>query len=249
MTSLCRLDCGELRGPLKMFEVGATGDVTLPVSAWLVRHPKGTALFDTGLPATFTAESERTRRVERVMAITFGDGDTVAAQLGANDQDAGRIDFVVISHLHFDHVGGLSMIPNAKLVIQRAEWEAGMAIESDAKSFNKIADYDLGHSLHLIDGEHDLFGDGAVTCIPTPGHTVGHQSLRVRMADRDVVLASDCSYFARTLLEGAAMPSFGYDLALQRKSIERLRALGEGGATIIPGHDAEVVRATPRVLG
>jgi len=231
-----------------MFETGAEGEVTLPVSAWLLRHPKGAALFDTGLPAVLTADCERRQKLGRVMQVTFDEDATVAAQLRASDEDPGRIDFVVVSHLHFDHVGGLSMIPNATVVIQRTEWEAAMAIEDESKSFNKRADHDLGHTLKLIDGEHDLFGDGAVTCIPTPGHTVGHQSLRVRSAAGEVVLASDCCYFARTL-DGGPLPTFGADFDLQRRSIDRLRKLRDGGATIIPGHDIEVVRAMPRLLG
>jgi hypothetical protein len=56
-------------------------------------------------------------------------------------------------------------------------------------------DFDLGHNLRLVDGEHDVFGDGSVVCLPTPGHTAGHQSLRVRLDSGDVVLAADACYF------------------------------------------------------
>jgi glyoxylase-like metal-dependent hydrolase (beta-lactamase superfamily II) len=249
MTTLTRLDCGELEGDLAMFQTGAAGRVTLPISAWLVRHPRGTALFDTGLPTSFVEGTERSQRVSELLTIGFGADDTVGTQLEATSQDPGRVDFVVVSHLHFDHVGGLSMIPNATLVIQRKEWEAGMAVAHDAETFHERKDYDLGHALRLIDGEHDVFGDGAVVCVPTPGHTVGHQSLRVRLSTgREVVLTADCCYFARTL-DGGALPTFGHDLYEQRRSVARLRALRDGGATIIPGHDIAFVRHMPRVLG
>lgn len=249
MSTLTRLDCGELQGDLGMFETGAEGQVTLPVSAWLVRHPRGTVLFDTGMPASFVEGSDRTQRVSELMAIGFGADDTVGAQLEAMSQDPERVDFVVISHLHFDHVGGLSMIPNATLVIQRREWEAGMAVTHDAETFHERKDYDLGHTLRLVDGEHDLFGDDAVVCIPTPGHTVGHQSLRLRLSTgQQVVLTADCCYFARTL-DGGALPTFGDDLDEQRRSLVRLRKLRADGATIIPGHDINLVSSMPRVLG
>ena len=125
---------------------------------------------------------------------------TVDAQLQANSQDPDRVDFVVVSHLHFDHVGGLSMVPNATVVVQRKEWGGRHGRAQDAETLHERKDYDLGHPLRLIDGEHDLFGDDAVVCIPTPGHTVGHQSLRVRLSTgQQVVLASDCCYFSRTL--------------------------------------------------
>ena len=173
MTTLTRLDCGELHGDLGLFETGADGQVTLSVSAWLVRHPPGTVLFDTGMPSSFVGGDARTQRISEFLTIGFGVDDKVDAQLQANSQDPGRVDFVVVSHLHFDHVGGLSMIPNATVVIQRKEWEAGIAVTQDADTIHERKDYDLGHPLRLVDGEPDLFGDDAVVCIPTPGHTVG----------------------------------------------------------------------------
>lgn len=249
MTTLTRLNCGKLHGDLAMFETGAEGQVTLPVNAWLVRHPRGSVLFDTGMPATFVGGSDRVTRISEEVKVGFGAGDTVEAQLQTASLDPGRVDVVVVSHLHFDHVGGLSMIPNATLVIQRKEWEAGMAVSHDAETFHERKDYDLGHTLRLIDGEHDLFGDGALVCIPTPGHTVGHQSLRLRLATgQQLVLTADCCYFARTL-DGGALPTFGHDLDEQQRSIARLRKLRDDGTTIIPGHDIDVVRSMPRVLG
>jgi glyoxylase-like metal-dependent hydrolase (beta-lactamase superfamily II) len=249
MTTLTRLDCGELHGDLGMFETGADGRVTLSVSAWLVRHPRGTVLFDTGMPASFVEGSARTRRISAFLTIGFGAGDRLDARLRADAQDPGRVDFVVVSHLHFDHVGGLSMVPNATVVVQRKEWEAGMAVAHDADTLHARKDYDLGHVLRLVDGEHDLFGDDAVVCIPTPGHTVGHQSLRVRLSTgRQVVLASDCCYFARTL-DGGALPTFGHDFDEQRRSLAGLRKLRDDGAAIVPGHDRDFFGAMPRILG
>jgi len=248
MTTVTRLDCGRLTGDLAMFESGAEGSVTLPVNAWLVRHPKGTVLFDTGMPTSFIDGSERTRRIEAFLTIDFGDGDRVDTQLEGQDQDPGRIAFVVVSHLHFDHVGGLAMIPNATLVIQRQEWEAGLAAAA-GDTLHLREDFDLGHPLLLVDGEHDLFGDGAVVCVPTPGHTAGHQSLKVRLADGgDVVFTADCCYFARTLDSGV-LPTFGHDLEQQGRSLANLRRLRDGGATIIPGHDIDWVTRTPRTIG
>lgn len=248
MTTLTRLDCGQLHGDLGLFETGANGQATLSVSAWLVRHPRGTVLFDTGMPSSFVGGDARTQRISEYLTIGIGADETVDAQLQANSQDPGRVDFVVVSHLHFDHVGGLSMIPNATVVIQRKEWEAGIAVAQDADTFHERKDYDLGHPLCLVDGEYDLFGDDAVVCIPTPGHTVGHQSLRIRLqTGQEVVLASDCCYFARTL-DGGALPPFGYDFDEQRRSLARLRKIRDYGAVIIPGHDTELVSGLPRTL-
>ncbi|MBT6095998.1 MAG: N-acyl homoserine lactonase family protein [Rhodospirillaceae bacterium] len=239
MSSVTQLNCGRLHGDIAMFEAGTEGRVTLPVSTWLVRHPKGTVLFDCGMPASFVGRTERTDKVSTFLEIECSAGDTVGEQLQAHDQDPGRVDFVVVSHLHFDHVGGLAMIPNATLVIQRSEWDAGMSEEGASRYTRE--DFDLGHKLKLLDGEYDIFGDDSVVCIPTPGHTVGHQSLRVRhTSGRQVVLTSDCCYFARTLDDGA-LPTFGHDLDQQRDSLAQLRKLRDAGAVIVPGHDAGFV--------
>ena len=230
-----------------MFETGAEGLVTLPVNAWLVRHPRGTVLFDAGMPASFVGGSERTTVISEFLSVGFLAGDTIDAQLTLISQDPRLVDFVVISHLHFDHVGGLSMIPNATVVIQRPEWEAGMT--ANDHPIHPREDFDLGHKLCLLDGEQDLFGDDTVVCVPTPGHTVGHQSLRVKLTTGEhVLLASDCCYFARTLDNGL-LPTFGHDLDEQRRSIERVKKYREDGAKIIPGHDISVVKNLPRVLG
>jgi len=248
MTTITRLDCGRLTDDLAMFESGAEGSVILPVNAWLLRHAKGTVLFDTGMPTSFIGGSERTRRIEAFLAIDFDVDDRVDRQLEIRDQDPGRVDFVVVSHLHFDHVGGLATIPNAELVIQRREWEAGLAA-AEGDTLHPSEDFDLGHPLMLIDGEHDLFGDGAVVCVPTPGHTAGHQSLKVRLADgRDVVFTADCCYFARTLDSGV-LPTFGHDLEQQGRSLAHLRRLRDAGATIVPGHDIDWINRRPRTFG
>lgn len=232
-----------------MFEEGSEGQVTLTVSAWLVRHPSGTVLFDTGMPTSFVGGSDRTKQISEFLSIDFEANDTVGAQLIVHSQDPERVDFVVVSHLHFDHVGGLSDIPNATVIVQRKEWEASMNEPLEADTLHPREDFDLGHTLRLIDGEYDLFGDDAVVCIPTPGHTIGHQSLRIRLSTgKQVVLASDCCYFARTL-DTVVLPTFGYNLEEQRRSLAYLRKCRDEGARIIPGHDIEVVSNLPRILG
>jgi glyoxylase-like metal-dependent hydrolase (beta-lactamase superfamily II) len=249
MTTLTRLDCGTLQGELGMFEEGSTGHVTLPVNAWLLRHPQGTVLFDAGMPSSFTGETDRTKKISEFLEIGFGKENTVESQLIANEQEPDRIDFVVLSHIHFDHVGGLSEVPNATVIIQRKEWVANTKGDQDPDTLHPRKDFDLGHKLMLIDGEHDLFGDGSVVCIPTPGHTVGHQSLKVRLSTGEkVVLASDCCCFARTV-DTAVLQSFAFDFDEQLRSLVYLRKCRDDGAMIIPGHDIVVVSKLPKVLG
>jgi hypothetical protein len=77
---------------------------------------------------------------------------------------------------NFDHVGGNALIPNATMIVQRCEWDASRDPDIAARHGYDQRDFDLGHKLLLIDGEHDVFGDGSVVCLPTYGHTPGHQS-------------------------------------------------------------------------
>ncbi|MFL3020832.1 MAG: MBL fold metallo-hydrolase [Candidatus Poriferisodalaceae bacterium] len=91
---------------------------------------------------------------------------------------------IIFSHLHFDHCGGTSLIPNARIIVQNAEWDSAHHPKLIEHEVYNPADFDLGHDVLKIDGTHDVFGDGSVMCIPTPGHTAGHQSLRVNSRER-----------------------------------------------------------------
>ena len=102
-----------------------------------------------------------------------------------------------------------------------------------------------GHKLRLVDGEHDLFGDGSVVLLPTYGHTPGHQSMRLRLASDDIVLAGDSCYFCRTLRE-RRLPRFAHDHAQMHASLDRLAMLEAGGARIFFGHDPEFWKTVPQ---
>src|ERR1700731_2419912 len=141
-------------------------------------------------------------RYHRLFRIGFQPGEEISARLQAIHRDPGKIDLIINSHFHFDHVGGNALIPNATMLVQRREWEAGMDPETAARRGFNPRDFDLGHKLRLVDGEHDVFGDGSVVCLPTYGHTPGHQSLRLRLDGGEVVLAADACYFCQTLRGG-----------------------------------------------
>ena len=101
-------------------------------------------------------------------------------------------------------------------------------------------DFDLGHKSRLVDGQHDVFGDGSVVCLPTYGHTPGHQSLRLRLDRGEVVLAADACYFCQTLRE-RRLPRNMYDREAMLASLDRL-----GGAGTERGSD--LFRPRPGVL-
>src|SRR6516164_5032146 len=140
---------------------------------------------------------------------------------------------------------GNGLIPNATMLVQRREWEAGMAPDTAARYGYNPRDFDLGHQLRLVDGEHDVFGDGSVVCLPTHGHTPGHQSLRLRLDGGVIVLAADACYFCRTLRE-RRLPRYVHDREAMLASLDRLEALERGGARIFFGHDPEFWQTVPQ---
>ena len=244
---LYAMTCGHLTAPLGYLMEGGEGEARLPVPAYLIEHPKGRALFDTGMhpdcqhdPVARVGE-----RIKGLFQFDYAPGEEVSARLAAFDRDPGRIDFIVNSHLHFDHVGGNALVPNATVVMQRREWAAGFDAETAARHGYNRRDFDLGHNVKLVEGEHDLFGDGSVLCLPTHGHTPGHQSLRLRLASGDVVLAADACYFCETLRE-RRLPKRVHDREQMHASLEKLARLEAQGARIFFGHDGRFWQDVPQ---
>jgi N-acyl homoserine lactone hydrolase len=241
------LTCGWLEGELGYLMEGGEGRIRLPIPAYLIDHPKGAALFDTGMhPDCQHDPAGRVgARIAGLFAFHYRPGEEIAARLAALGRDPATIDLVINSHFHFDHCGGNAQIPNATLLVQRREWDAGRDPDSAASRGFNPRDFDLGHKLRLVDGEHDVFGDGSVVCLPTHGHTPGHQSLKLRLAGGDVVLAADSCYFCRTLRE-RRLPRFAYDKEMMLNSLDRLAALEKAGARIFFGHDPEFWQTVPQ---
>jgi glyoxylase-like metal-dependent hydrolase (beta-lactamase superfamily II) len=233
------MTCGWLSGSRALVLPGTDGTLRVPVPSFLVVHPKGTALFDTGLHvATQSDPAGRLGWLAKVFQVHFARGEEIARRLEALEMDAARVDFLVNSHLHFDHAGGNVQIPNARWVIQRREWEAARDPELAAASGFDASDWDHGHERLLVDGEHDLFGDGSVVCLPTFGHTPGHQSLRVALDSGPVILTGDACYLRETL-EKMALPAVIHDREAMRASLLRLRSWRDTGARLFYGHDPE----------
>jgi glyoxylase-like metal-dependent hydrolase (beta-lactamase superfamily II) len=187
------MTCGHLTGDFGRLMEGGEGWIRLPVPAYLIEHPKGFALFDSGMhPDCQNDPAVRVgARIAGLFEFDYRPGEEISARLMAISCDPAKIDLLINSHFHFDHVGGNGLVPNATMLVQRSEWEAAMERDiAVPHGFNR-RDFDLGHKRLLIEGEHDVFGDGTVVCLPPHGHTPGHQSLRVRLDSGEIVLAAD----------------------------------------------------------
>lgn len=224
---------------------GEDATAVLPVPSWVVEHPAGLLLFDTGMHTDLRHGTDRIGDLTgTVFRPDLPEGEDLTARLAQHGIRPSDVALVVFSHLHFDHCGGTVEVPDARLVVQHAEWQAAHRHELIEGRVYNPDDFDIGHDVELVEGEHDVFGDGRVVCVPTPGHTKGHQSLRVELESGPVVLTADCVYFER-FLDDLIVPLFGYDLDLQRESMRELAQLRDEGCRLLFGHDQEQFAALP----
>jgi N-acyl homoserine lactone hydrolase len=235
-----QLDGGHFTSPAGFWRSGEDMErqVRFPVPAYLVEVGEERILVDTGLHPDAAADAARHYEgAESIGFFALEQEEAVARQV-----DLDSLTKVVLTHLHFDHAGGSALLPTSLPVfIQRREWEAGGEPEAIARNFFLPRDYEgLADQVVLVDGDHDLLGDGSVELLSTPGHTPGHQSVRVG----DLIIGGDVTHFAAGLDDGR-LPIFGDDLDLQLASAGRLRALRDAGADVRPGHDPDVLRPGP----
>ncbi len=244
---LYAMTCGWLKLPLAALIEGGEGDVRIPVPCYLVVHPRGTALFDSGLGTVCQQDADAYMGdFAALMQVEFEPGEEIAVRLEGVQRDGRDVDYLINSHLHFDHAGGNVQISEARLIVQRREWEAAHEPDLIAAIGYKPVDYDLGHDVLLVDGEHDVFGDGSVTCIPTYGHTPGHQSLRIATDGGEVVLTGDACYLRETLEKLRLPPGAAHDREAMHESLLRLQALQSRGARIFYGHDPDFWKTVPQ---
>lgn len=244
---LIPLEIGRIDAAMKIID-GTDGTVVFPVPSWLIEHRDGLVLFDTGMHRDLQHSHDRIgEHTAKAFTPDFDEGEEVSARLAARTIRPSDITHVILSHLHFDHAGGTDEIPDARLVVQRAEWESGHDQAMVDRGVYNPADYDLGHEVQLLDGEHDVFGDRSVVCLPTPGHTKGHQSLRIELESGPVVLTGDCVY-TEALMDAMAVPAMGSTRANARQieSMEYLRSLrDDDGCRLLYGHDEAQFRSLP----
>ena len=259
---------GEMPGPPEWFEfsggrmnglraLGLFSDrseyLRIPVPAFLIEHPgAGVLLIDTGLHPSVGVDPKQ--NFGRLLGWVFrgtkmNAEQAVPAQLRARGLDAADIRYVLMTHMHPDHASAVSEFPDSTFVLSKQEW--------DALSEGKVTDgyvksqFDFGFDFRTFDFDSpgtesfatfgrsvDLFGDGTVRAVFTPGHTLGHTSYVLRLREREVLIAADAIYTMRTLNE-SVLPYRMADEHQFRRSLKEIQRYRERtpGALIIPGHD------------
>lgn len=157
---------------------------------YLVDHPEAKVLFDTGIRSDYLDDADSVNSME-IEFLPEHHTDVLLAAAGVKPED---VDQVVMSHLHWDHAGGLSFFPHADVYVNRRELKFAFEPAVYQAVYYDRRDFDLPLKWKELDGEHDLFGDGSVVVFPTPGHTPGHQILLVRMEGGSILLLSDSAF-------------------------------------------------------
>jgi N-acyl homoserine lactone hydrolase len=224
---------------------------TVPIPCWLVVHPRGTLLFDTGVHRDARVDPVGRLGEQRAarFGIRSGAADDVTSQLALLGLGADDVGFVANSHFHFDHCGGNEFFPRAAFLVQKREMDAARAPAGAFSGYTpSVRDFDHPLDYRLIDGEHDVFGDGRVVLFPTIGHTPGHQSLRIRDGKGpDLVLTADACY-TRENMDRDVLPNVLWDAKEMSRSLTQLRDLRDRrGARVIYGHDPAQWQEIPRV--
>lgn len=210
-------------------------EIYSPNFFYLIRHPQGNVLFDCGIRSDYLDDQQSVADME----IEFGPQDHTdvrLAQVGVTPQN---IDHVVMSHLHWDHAGGLELFPHATVYVNEREKEFAYSPPVYQAVFYDPRDFDHDLNWREVEGELDVFGDGTVVMIPTPGHTPGHQSLLVRTNGGAVLLLSD-AVFEVDKMRKRVLPTITWNPDEMVASYDYIEEVEQKhNAELIPAHELE----------
>ncbi|HEY1542872.1 MAG TPA: N-acyl homoserine lactonase family protein [Xanthobacteraceae bacterium] len=237
--SVTRLaDCGTPQEPTvvnqRFSDTFAYGDMKrqFVYSCYLVKHGDEYLLWDTGHSMTAPKVAPKVSIVDQL------------AKLNLKPE---QIKYVGISHYHADHTGQVDSFPGATLLIGQGDWDAITSPHpAQGVNFKPFEKWAKGESkVEPVPTDKDVFGDGTVIVLATPGHTPGHHSLLVKLAKKNLILSGDAVHF-RENYETNGVPWFNFNRAETVASIERLKQLVKNlHATLIIQHDARDVNKLP----
>ena len=241
---LFRLDCGRsLANDESVWTPGQNVGVSIEFSStcWLIRHGNEWLLWDTGVPEAAFSDPRGWSTLPKLIVYHLDRTLTdQLAEIGLKRDDVAR---VAISHTHGDHIGNVSLFPNSTILMQRAEYNWIHSPDGPNDNVNQLmalARKLLGtpKNLQLIDGNTDVFGDGSVILVSTPGHTPGSQSLLVHLKNSGFIILSGDVVHLEGNFERNIVPALNTDKAQSIASMEKIRQMmARYGATLFINHD------------
>jgi len=226
------LDCGHITGPdQSRWSPGVNVGVPIELSdnCYLIRHGQDWFLWDTGLADALAAKPDGVKDPTSGLLLTRT--NTLAAQLEQIGVKPDDIKGIGISHTHPDHIGNVEEFPHVTLYVQKAEY--------DWPNANGTPRFKPEHPVTKLEGDYDVFGDGSVVIISTPGHTPGHQSLLVRLPQTGaVVLSGDAVHF-KDNWDNRRVPGINFNKDETLVSMQRIAdILAKERAQLWINHDA-----------
>lgn len=234
--------------------------VTMDVPAFVIEHPAGLVVFDTGLPPGIALEPARVMgRLNHFLApFAMRPGADLPTQMRAAGLDPAAVRWVLLSHRHFDHTGAVRSFPAATVALARREWEAAQGlVKGDRNREPPPAERFEGLKLLLVDFstapafgtfEHgvDLLGDGSILLLDAQGHTSGSMAAWVRVGPDGVLFTGDASWTDMNW-RIPAVQFYAFDREMHRRRLWQIREWKrlEPRLVVLTGHDLGGLRLEP----
>lgn len=221
----------------------------LPIYCWVIEHPAGLIVIDTGIPANANKPiwfPPFMRLVQRAAKFDISTGQELGPQMRTRGLSPEDVRWVIHTHLHQDHEGGMHYFPNAEFLISRTEWESATGLKGRMGGYLNQR-WPKWLEPNLIDfqpddtfaGRYTIPGADGVHLVSTPGHSPGHLSVIVEEGDHDLFFAGDVSYTQDLLLQGV-LDGISADLETLSDTHRRVqRYLAENRAVYLPSHDPD----------
>lgn len=238
------VNCGPLNIDKGILMTGAGGKLSVPTSVWIIEHPKrGLILLDTGVNYR-VADPEAAEKywgpgLREALGCDMRREQAIDRQLINLGYKLTDVRYVILSHLHLDHAGGMCHFPDAVFVVQKSElrhawwpdpWTGQVYCFNDYKGTR-------GFNFIQLDGDADLFQDGTLRLISTPGHTPGHQVVILRLENRGpICLAADVAHLREAYQTLTPMP---YDWNVERviDSYQKIKNIENAGIPVYFSHE------------
>ncbi len=213
------LNCGEgVAGDISRWSPGVDVGKSMDFvdNCYLIHHAQGWLLWDTGVTDATAAMPQGQAPADPRMTH-WRRPKTLASQLDVVGVKPAEIKYLAVSHTHPDHIGNVELFPQVMLLVQKAEYEWPSPLG--------VGRFKPEHPVTKLEGDHDVFGDGSVTIVATPGHTPGHQSLLVKLPKTGaLVLSGDAVHF-KSNWENRRVPSNNTDKDQTLASMQRIADL------------------------
>jgi N-acyl homoserine lactone hydrolase len=226
------LNCGEgVAGDIGRWSPGVNEGKSMDFvdNCYLIKHSQGWMLWDTGVPDAVAAMPDGQAPADP-KATHWRRPETLASQLDALGVKPSDIKYLAVSHTHPDHIGNVGLFPASMLLVQKAEY--------DWPSPLGVGRFKPEQPVQKLEGDHDVFGDGSVTIISTPGHTPGHQSLLVKLSMTGALLLSGDAVHFKDNWDNRRVPAINFDKNKTAASLQRIAdVLAKEKAQLWINHD------------